>query len=134
MTIRNRGMLALLRSTTFSCRALLNQRLPFTFNTHLNLNTPFFLPLMASTKLPAFSTGSPTPTKRVGTHNGSFHCDEALGCFMIRLTDNFSNAEIVRTRDPQVLLFSLSFSVWFPGKRREKKMGCSELGFWKMGS
>ncbi|KAJ7942938.1 UPF0160 protein MYG1, mitochondrial [Quillaja saponaria] len=52
-----------------------------------------------------FSTGSPIniPLKRVGTHNGSFHCDEALGCFMIRLTDKFSNAEIVRTRDTQVL-------------------------------
>ncbi|KAB1216395.1 UPF0160 protein [Morella rubra] len=43
------------------------------------------------------------PLKRVGTHNGSFHCDEALGCFMIRLTDKFSNAEIVRSRDAQVL-------------------------------
>ncbi|XP_011070374.1 UPF0160 protein C27H6.8 [Sesamum indicum] len=41
--------------------------------------------------------------KRVGTHNGSFHCDEALGCFMIRLTEKFSGAHIVRTRDPQVL-------------------------------
>ncbi|KAK1257415.1 hypothetical protein QJS04_geneDACA020100 [Acorus gramineus] len=41
------------------------------------------------------------PTRRVGTHNGSFHCDEALGCFMIRLTDKFSGAEIVRNRDPQ---------------------------------
>ncbi|KAF7808679.1 UPF0160 protein [Senna tora] len=53
----------------------------------------------------SFSTGSPVAAslKRVGTHNGSFHCDEALGCFMIRLTDKFSNAEIVRTRDPQVL-------------------------------
>ncbi|KAF3434203.1 hypothetical protein FNV43_RR25306 [Rhamnella rubrinervis] len=54
----------------------------------------------------AFSAASPTspqPTKRVGTHNGSFHCDEALGCFMIRLTDYFSNAEIVRSRDSQVL-------------------------------
>ncbi|KAF5734967.1 UPF0160 protein [Tripterygium wilfordii] len=54
---------------------------------------------------PPYSTGSPgyAPLKRVGTHNGSFHCDEALGCFMIRLTDKFSDAEIVRTRDPQVL-------------------------------
>ncbi|CAN0911320.1 MYG1 exonuclease [Linum grandiflorum] len=51
----------------------------------------------------ALSTTSATPTKRVGTHNGSFHCDEALACFMIRLTDKFSNAEIVRTRDPKVL-------------------------------
>ncbi|KAJ0105230.1 hypothetical protein Patl1_17427 [Pistacia atlantica] len=42
---------------------------------------------------PPFSSSSPvnTPLKRVGTHNGSFHCDEALGCFMIRLTDKFSN-------------------------------------------
>ncbi|CAL1366447.1 unnamed protein product [Linum trigynum] len=48
-----------------------------------------------------FSTS--TPRKRVGTHNGSFHCDEALACFMIRLADKFSGAEIVRTRDPKVL-------------------------------
>ncbi|XP_062146414.1 uncharacterized protein LOC133854300 [Alnus glutinosa] len=66
-----------------------NQRL-FTFHKHLTR------PLMA--------TNAPLkPLKRVGTHNGSFHCDEALGCFMIRLTDKFSNAEIVRTRDAQVL-------------------------------
>ncbi|MFS8029790.1 putative metal-dependent protein hydrolase [Helianthus anomalus] len=43
-----------------------------------------------------------SPTK-IGTHNGSFHCDEALGCFMLRLTNKYSGAEIVRTRDPQVL-------------------------------
>jgi hypothetical protein len=42
--------------------------------------------------------------KRVGTHNGSFHCDEALGCFLIRLTSQFAGADIVRTRDSQVSL------------------------------
>lgn len=59
-----------------------------------------------TSRVSAFSTGSPNNVapKRVGTHNGSFHCDEALGCFMIRLTDKFSGAEIVRTRDPQVTL------------------------------
>ncbi|PIN02958.1 putative metal-binding protein [Handroanthus impetiginosus] len=46
---------------------------------------------------------STVAVKQVGTHNGSFHCDEALGCFMIRLTKKFSDAHIVRTRDPQVL-------------------------------
>ncbi|KAF5175038.1 hypothetical protein FRX31_035363 [Thalictrum thalictroides] len=68
------------------------------------------VPLMATpltnSTVAAFSTGSPNgtaPIKRVGTHNGSFHCDEALGCFMIRLTDKFFGAEIVRTRDPKVL-------------------------------
>ncbi|CAN0840853.1 MYG1 exonuclease [Linum grandiflorum] len=50
---------------------------------------------------PPYSTAS--SNKRVGTHNGTFHCDEALGCFMIRLTNKFAGAEIVRTRDPQVL-------------------------------
>ncbi|KAK2379140.1 MYG1 exonuclease [Trifolium repens] len=49
------------------------------------------------------SPSSHASLKRVGTHNGSFHCDEALGCFMIRLTRKFFNAQIVRTRDPQVL-------------------------------
>ncbi|KAG5249490.1 UPF0160 protein [Salix suchowensis] len=58
-----------------------------------------------SVSSPAYSTGSPNyvPRKHVGTHNGSFHCDEALGCFMIRLTSKYSNAEIVRSRDLQVL-------------------------------
>ncbi|KAL0326715.1 UNVERIFIED_CONTAM: hypothetical protein Sangu_1749500 [Sesamum angustifolium] len=49
------------------------------------------------------STTAAAVVKRVGTHNGSFHCDEALGCFMIRLTEKFSGAHIVHTRDPQVL-------------------------------
>lgn len=88
----------------------LNQRL-FTFHTQF---TTLLLPLMA-TRVSAFSSaGSPNhaPLKRVGTHNGSFHCDEALGCFMIRLTDKFSNAEIVRSRDLQVrFLSSLSLFV-----------------------
>ncbi|CAF2058228.1 unnamed protein product [Brassica napus] len=46
---------------------------------------------------------SEVPVKKVGTHNGSFHCDEALGCFMIRLSHKFSGADIVRTRDPKIL-------------------------------
>lgn len=48
--------------------------------------------------------------KRVGTHDGTFHCDEALACFILRLTNAFSNAQIVRTRDSQVF-FSLSVFV-----------------------
>ncbi|XP_073315182.1 uncharacterized protein [Primulina huaijiensis] len=56
--------------------------------------TPFRVPLFLM---------STAAVKRVGTHNGSFHCDEALGCFMIRLTNKFSDAHVVRTRDSQVL-------------------------------
>nr|XP_016496369.1 PREDICTED: UPF0160 protein MYG1, mitochondrial-like [Nicotiana tabacum] len=44
----------------------------------------------------------PLGIKRVGTHNGTFHCDEALGCFMI-LRSKFYDEQVVRTRDPQVL-------------------------------
>ncbi|XP_065863122.1 uncharacterized protein [Euphorbia lathyris] len=49
------------------------------------------------------SLSSSAITKLVGTHDGSFHCDEALACFILRLTSSFSNAQIIRTRDPQVL-------------------------------
>ncbi|KAK4848750.1 hypothetical protein QYF36_020153 [Acer negundo] len=50
---------------------------------------------------PGFSTSSPinAPLKRVGTHNDNLYCDEALGYFRIRLTDKFSNAQIICTRD-----------------------------------
>ena len=33
----------------------------------------------------------------------SFHCDEALGCFLLRQTSTYKDAEIVRTRDESVL-------------------------------
>lgn len=67
--------------------------------------------LMANQPSLSFSSGSPVHAslKRVGTHNGSFHCDEALGCFMIRLTHKFNNAEIVRSRDPLVGFMSSHF-------------------------
>ena len=37
-----------------------------------------------------------------GTHNGKFHCDEVLACYMLRQLPEYSNAEIIRTRDPKV--------------------------------
>ncbi|XP_021106251.1 UPF0160 protein MYG1, mitochondrial isoform X3 [Heterocephalus glaber] len=40
---------------------------------------------------------------RIGTHNGTFHCDEALACALLRLLPEFQDAEIVRTRDPEKL-------------------------------
>ncbi|XP_071795449.1 MYG1 exonuclease-like [Asterias amurensis] len=41
--------------------------------------------------------------KIIGTHNGSFHCDEALACFLLRRLPEYKDAEIVRTRDPKKL-------------------------------
>eukprot|EP00735_Rhodelphis_limneticus_P012324 TRINITY_DN5556_c0_g1::TRINITY_DN5556_c0_g1_i1::g.9416::m.9416 TRINITY_DN5556_c0_g1::TRINITY_DN5556_c0_g1_i1::g.9416 ORF type:complete len:355 (+),score=77.93,sp/Q55G91/U160_DICDI/49.84/1e-111,UPF0160/PF03690.8/8.7e-131 TRINITY_DN5556_c0_g1_i1:57-1067(+) len=40
---------------------------------------------------------------RIGTHNGSFHVDEAMACWMLKQLPLFSAAEVVRTRDPEVL-------------------------------
>jgi len=40
---------------------------------------------------------------RIGTHNGSFHCDEALACFMLKLLPAYKDAQIVRTRSPDLL-------------------------------
>ncbi|MFS7961682.1 putative metal-dependent protein hydrolase [Helianthus anomalus] len=67
----------------------------FVTRTCLPINSTF-------SRLP-FSTSSTSPLKRVGTHNGTFHCDEALGCYMIKLTSKFHAAQIIRTRNLQVL-------------------------------
>lgn len=50
----------------------------------------------------SFCSTATTKQVRVGTHDGTFHCDEALACFLLRLTHKFSGALIVRTRDPHV--------------------------------
>eukprot|EP01015_Nassula_variabilis_P016475 TRINITY_DN2529_c0_g1_i19.p1 TRINITY_DN2529_c0_g1~~TRINITY_DN2529_c0_g1_i19.p1 ORF type:complete len:351 (-),score=57.88 TRINITY_DN2529_c0_g1_i19:53-1105(-) len=43
-------------------------------------------------------------TKQIGTHSGTFHADEVLGCVMLtKYTQLFQNANIVRTRDQNIL-------------------------------
>eukprot|EP00758_Cryptobia_borreli_P016266 Tbor_TRINITY_DN6091_c0_g2::TRINITY_DN6091_c0_g2_i1::g.11192::m.11192 len=46
---------------------------------------------------------SQTSNPIIGTHNGTFHCDEAMACGLLRHTKDYSSAEIVRTRDPDLL-------------------------------
>uniref|UniRef100_A0A3P8SGP1 Myg1 exonuclease n=1 Tax=Amphiprion percula TaxID=161767 RepID=A0A3P8SGP1_AMPPE len=41
--------------------------------------------------------------KKIGTHNGTFHCDEVLACFFLRQLPEYTDAEIIRTRDPAQL-------------------------------
>ncbi|GJE86091.1 MYG1 family protein [Phanerochaete sordida] len=41
--------------------------------------------------------------KVIGTHNGTFHCDEALAVYLLRLTQEYAGADLKRTRDPAVL-------------------------------
>uniref|UniRef100_G3VSV9 MYG1 exonuclease n=1 Tax=Sarcophilus harrisii TaxID=9305 RepID=G3VSV9_SARHA len=84
---------------------------------HLFLRSLLFLalpstPLRASRRLglePAPSSKRPraepmAPARpRIGTHNGTFHCDEALACALLRLLPEYREAEILRTRDPALL-------------------------------
>uniref|UniRef100_A0A8B9GSC0 Chromosome 12 open reading frame 10 n=1 Tax=Astyanax mexicanus TaxID=7994 RepID=A0A8B9GSC0_ASTMX len=42
-------------------------------------------------------------TMKIGTHSGSFHCDEVLACYFLKQLPQYQDAEIVRTRDPVVL-------------------------------
>lgn len=36
------------------------------------------------------------PKIKIGTHNGTFHCDEVLACAMLKIKPEYSTAEIVR--------------------------------------
>ena len=35
-------------------------------------------------------------TKKIGTHNGTFHCDEVFACYMLKQLPEYSDAEIIR--------------------------------------
>mmetsp|Transcript_6783 Transcript_6783/g.25058 ORF Transcript_6783/g.25058 Transcript_6783/m.25058 type:complete len:365 (+) Transcript_6783:319-1413(+) len=56
---------------------------------------------------PAVETGSAAMTTGstgcIGTHDGTFHCDEALACYLLQQTEPYKHSSIVRTRDPAVL-------------------------------
>ncbi|XP_063907919.1 MYG1 protein [Zophobas morio] len=41
--------------------------------------------------------------KKIGTHSGVFHCDEALACYMLKQLPEYRDAEIVRSRDLSIL-------------------------------
>ena len=47
-----------------------------------------------STRL--FTMAGKKGRKCIGTHNGNFHCDEVLACFMLKQLSEYKDAEIVR--------------------------------------
>uniref|UniRef100_M4BK47 Uncharacterized protein n=1 Tax=Hyaloperonospora arabidopsidis (strain Emoy2) TaxID=559515 RepID=M4BK47_HYAAE len=47
----------------------------------------------------ASSLSENTAKKYIGTHNGTFHCDEALAVSMLKLLPKFAAHDILRTRD-----------------------------------
>lgn len=40
---------------------------------------------------------------KIATHNGKFHADEVFAISMLRRLERFADAEIIRTRDAQLL-------------------------------
>ena len=34
---------------------------------------------------------------KIGTHNGSFHCDEIFACFLLKTLPRYADAEIIRS-------------------------------------
>ncbi|XP_038207333.1 MYG1 exonuclease [Zerene cesonia] len=45
----------------------------------------------------------PIKMTKIGTHDGVFHCDEVLACFMLQQLPEYKDAEIIRTRDMEKL-------------------------------
>lgn len=73
---------------------LLNRRL-------LILPTATFSRVLGMTSEPVAKKVHKMP--KIGTHNGSFHCDEVLACYLLKTLDQYKEAEIIRTRDPSLL-------------------------------
>ncbi len=48
---------------------------------------------------PAAAAAASSSTFLIGTHDGSFHCDEVLAIAMLRLLPQYRDAVVVRTRD-----------------------------------
>ncbi|KAL3318977.1 hypothetical protein Ciccas_002354 [Cichlidogyrus casuarinus] len=40
---------------------------------------------------------------KIGTHSGTFHCDEVMACMMLKKLPEFAESPIIRTRDKAVL-------------------------------
>lgn len=40
---------------------------------------------------------------KIATHDGKFHSDEALACYMLKLLPELQNADIIRTRDMKLI-------------------------------
>ena len=54
--------------------------------------------------------------KKIGTHSGVFHCDEALACYMLKQLPEYRDAEIVRSRDLSVCAHTLLIIISFKRK------------------
>ncbi|XP_077286226.1 MYG1 protein-like isoform X2 [Arctopsyche grandis] len=42
-------------------------------------------------------------SKKIGTHDGIFHCDEVLACFLLKQLPTYAEAKVIRSRNDSVL-------------------------------
>ncbi|KAJ6610020.1 metal-dependent protein hydrolase [Mycena sp. CBHHK59/15] len=59
--------------------------------------------MSSTTYIPQAKKQKINQPKVIGTHNGTFHCDEALAVFLLRQTATYRDSEVKRSRDPAVL-------------------------------
>ncbi|RDX55883.1 GAMM1 protein [Lentinus brumalis] len=59
--------------------------------------------MSTSEEHPAKKQRMDSSSKVIGTHNGTFHCDEALAVFLLKRTTAYAEAGLKRTRDPAIL-------------------------------
>ncbi|GAB1605797.1 UPF0160 protein MYG1, mitochondrial-like isoform X1 [Argonauta hians] len=71
--------------------------------TIMTSNSPLKRTHTENTSEDSNSTKKSAMVKKIGTHNGTFHCDEALACFLLKLLPEYQDSTIVRTRDLEKL-------------------------------
>lgn len=62
-----------------------------------------FVDTISSTVVLSHYPEDRTPSVTIGTHDGSFHCDEALAIAMLKCLPEYKAASVVRTRKPDAL-------------------------------
>jgi uncharacterized UPF0160 family protein len=59
--------------------------------------------LAVASTIPEAAAEDQQQQQRVATHDGKFHCDEALAVGLLRNTHRFKSCSIVRTRNPAII-------------------------------
>lgn len=62
-----------------------------------------FLDTISSTTVVSQFPSETASGSTIGTHDGSFHCDEALAISMLKCLPQYENATVVRSRKPDIL-------------------------------
>lgn len=68
----------------------------------LCLNFPEFENLVQTINKTEVQSATSSPSHIV-THNGHFHCDEAMACALLKILPTYNSMDICRTRDPNLI-------------------------------